>query len=515
MDNNDTFVYKRIAKNTLFLYLRMIVRMIVLLYTSRVILKVLGVEDYSLYNVVGGVVTVLAFLNSALSNGSSRFLTFEMGKGKNGDVKSVFQSSLFAHAVLGVVIVIIAETIGLWFVNNRLVIAPDRFSAALFTYHISIFIALISIIQVPYTSMIIAKENMGYYAYVSIIDSFLNLLIVFLLPLWNVDRLELYAILLLCTQIVVTSLFVFYCITKFKESSLKKYRVDLKKIKEIVDFSCWSLLGNAATVLNGQGLTIVTNMFFTPAVVAARALSIQVNAAAMSLVQNLGLAASPQIVKLYSSGERNMSKKLLLDTARYSYLLVLLLSVPLITLCYEVLSIWLVEVPDYTVIFVQLILIQSLFYTLDTSFYKGLYACGKVRENALISPSLYIIQFFVVYYLFKAGCSPITLSIAGIITSVLSGVFVKPLLLQKYAEYSFISIYKCILKCLLTTLAVFPIPIIMTFYRNDTVGNFSFRALTSVMVTICGIVFIGLSSKEVILVKYNIIQSLKRIRGVA
>ena len=500
---------KRIAKNTIFLYFRTIVILVVSLYTSRVVLNVLGVDDYGTYNVVGGVVTLLAFLNAALSNGSSRFLTYEMGKGKGRNVNKIFQSSLLAHAVLAIIIAIIAETVGLWFVYNKLVIAPERLSAAIFTYHISVFTSLITIVQVPYTSMILAKEKMDYFAYVSVIDSVLKLLIVFLLPLWDVDRLELYAILLLFTQMTVSLFYIIYCINKFVDSSLKNFKADINKIKEIVSFSSWSLFGNAAHALNGQGLTIVTNMFFTPAVVAARALSIQVNSAAMSLVQNLGLAANPQIVKLYSAGERDKSSNLLMNTARYSYMLILLISVPLITLCNEVLSVWLVEVPEYTVIFVQLILIQSLFFTLDTSFYTGLYACGRVRENALISPSLYFIQFIVIYFLFKAGCSPISLSIAGIITCAISGVIVKPILLNRFADYSFKRVYGCILKCMMTTIIVIPIPVILVVFREDTLGYFFIRAITSIVVTVVGILLVGLYPDEVKLAKNKIMQRIK------
>ena len=500
---------KRIAKNTIFLYFRTIVILVVSLYTSRVVLNVLGVDDYGTYNVVGGVVTLLAFLNAALSNGSSRFLTYEMGKGEGGNVNKIFQSSLLAHAVLAIIIAIIAETVGLWFVYNKLVIAPERLSAAIFTYHISVLTSLITIVQVPYTSMILVKEKMDYFAYVSVIDSVLKLLIVFLLPLWDVDRLELYAILLLFTQMIVSLFYVIYCINKFADSSLKNFEADINKIKEIVSFSSWSLFGNAAHALNGQGLTIVTNMFFNPAIVAARALSIQVNSAAMSLVQNLGLAANPQIVKLYSAGERDKSSNLLMNTARYSYMLILLISVPLITLCNEVLSVWLVEVPEYTVIFVQLILIQSLFFTLDTSFYTGLYACGRVRENALISPSLYFIQFFVVYFLFKAGCSPISLSIAGIITCAITGVIVKPILLNRFADYSFKRVYGCILKCMMTTIIVLPIPVILVVFKEDTLGNFFIRAITSIAVTVAGILLVGLYPDEVKLAKNKIILRIK------
>lgn len=501
---------RRIARNTIFLYFRTIVILVVNLYASRIVLKNLGIEDYGIYNVVGGVVTLLAFLNAALSNGSSRFITYEMGKGKEGNVNIIFQSSLLAHLLLAVIIAIIAETAGLWFVYNKLIIAPERLSAAVFTYHISVITSLITISQVPYTSLIISNERMGFYAYVSILESVLKLLVVLVLPLFTVDRLELYAVLLLIAQLIITLCYIIYCINNFIESTLKNFKADLKKIKEIVSFSSWSLFGNAAHALNGQGLTIVTNIFFNPAVVAARALSIQVNSAAMSLVQNLGLAANPQIVKLYSAGERNKSFSLLLNTARYSYLLVLLLSVPLISLCNEVLKLWLVDVPEYTVIFVQLILIQSLFFTLDTCFYTGLYACGRVRENALISPTLYFIQFVIVYFLFKWGYSPVALSIVGIITCAIAGVIVKPILLNRFAGFSFKSVYGCILKCMLTTILVLPVPIALVVFREDSIGNMIIRALASISISILGILFIGLYPDEVRLAKEKIIERLKK-----
>lgn len=487
---------KRIAKNTLFLYFRTFVILIVNLYTSRVILQQLGVEDYGIYNVVGGVVTLLTFMNAALSTGSSRFITYEMGKERNGDVKTIFQSTLFAHIVLALIIAFVAETAGIWFVYNKLVIDASRMTAAVLTYHLSVLTALMTIVQVPFTAMIIANERMDYFAYCSILDAILKLLIVFFLPLFVIDKLVIYAILLCLVQIIITTSYVLYCKKQFVEVTIHNFKTNWRKIKEIVSFSSWSLLGNAAHALNGQGVTIITNMFFNSSVVTARALSIQVNSAAMSMVQNIGLAANPQIVKLYSSGEYEKSRTLLLNTARYSFMLMLLLSVPLISVCREILTLWLVDVPEYTIIFVQLILIQSLFFTIDTALYTALYACGKVKQNALISPTLYFIQFIVIYFLFRAGFSPISLSIAGIVTSMVAGVMVKPLLLHLYANYPLKLIYNSIIRCVITFILSIPIPIYLVINQTDNVQNFLVRANVGIFVSILCIAFVGVTRKE-------------------
>lgn len=487
---------KRIAKNTLFLYFRMIVILAISLYTSRVVLAILGVEDYGIYNVVGGVVTLLSFLNAALSNGSSRFITYEMGKRTEGNVKKVFQSSFIAHLILALAIIVIAETIGLWFVYNKLVISPERLGAAVFTYHCSIITSFITITQVPYTALIISNEKMGIYAYISILEAILKLFVVFLLIYSPMDKLEYYAVLLCVVQIGIALVYRIYCIRNYNEASLKRITIDLKKIKEIVFFSSWSLFGNAAHALNGQGLTIVTNMFFNPTVVAARALSIQVNTAVMHLIQNLGTAANPQIVKLYSAGEIKKSQSLLLNIARYSFLMMLFVSVPLICACKEVLGIWLVEVPDYTVIFVQLILIQSLFFTFDSCLYIGLYACGRVKENALISPTLYIIQFFVIYLLFSWGYSPVALSVVGIITCAIAGVIVKPVLLYVLAGYSIKDVYMHIGRCVFAAILSFSAPLMVMNCFADKVWGTILKVVIGMFTAYLAIWCLGINKDE-------------------
>lgn len=309
---------RRIAKNTLLLYVRMLFLMLVNLYTSRVILRILGVDDYGIYNAVGGIVLMLSFLNSALSNGSSRFITYELGKKDSSCLNIIFCTILNAHLLLAIIVVLIAETVGLWFVTNKLGLAADRLNAALLAYHFSVLTSVATITQVPYTATIIAHERMQIYAYASIFEVVLKLLILYLLPILGHDRLETYAVLLFIVQIIIISIYRVYSIRKFSETKYK-FIFNKKKFQEITSFSSWSLLGNAAHALTGQGTNILLQMFFGPKLVAARAISLQVNMAANQFVNNFKLAADPQIVKYYAAGDVGTSKRLTLNTAKFSF----------------------------------------------------------------------------------------------------------------------------------------------------------------------------------------------------
>lgn len=488
---------KRIAKNTILLYFRMAFLMILSLYTSRVVLATLGVEDYGIYNVVGGVVGFMGFLNAALSNGTSRFITFEMGKGATGDLNKVFQNAFIVHAILSLIILVLAETIGLWFVYEKLGIPQERMTAALWVYHLSVFSAVLSITQVPYSSLIISYEKMDIYAYTGITDGILKLLIVYFLSIsdhW--DKLIIYAILIFVVTVGMLFFYRIYCSKQFAESSLSKIAYNKKVSREILGFSGWSLIGNLAHTLNAQGMTIITNMFFGPAVVAARALSISVNAAVMNLVNNFRTAANPQIIKLYSSGNIEESKRLMLSTTRYSYYIMLCFSIPIIFSCETILSLWLKEVPEWTVVFVQLILVQSLMFTFDTCFYTGLYASGKVKSNALISPMFYVVQFVVVYLLFKCGFSPITLSIAGIITSMVAAFLAKPILLKKQAGYTYSEVYLTISRCLIVSVCTIILPLLLEQLNFDGLILSLVKALIN-FVSALGVIFIiGFNAKD-------------------
>lgn len=499
---------RTIAKNTFFLYTRMMFTMIVSLYTSRVILQTLGVEDYGIYQSVGGIVGFLSFINSALSTGSSRFLTFELGTGNFEKLKRVFSTTLTLHIIIALFVVVVAETIGLWFLHNKLIIPPDKLNAAVYVFHVSILTAVFSLTQVPYNASIIAHEKMSIFAYVSIIECSAKLFIVYLLAIGDIDKLKLYATLLFVVQISLMLFYRIYCTKKFDETKYK-FVYDKTILKSITGFSGWSLFANASFALNSQGILILLNMFFSPAIVTARAISIQVNMASMQLVDNFRTAVNPQIVKKYAAGDVDGSKKLLLSSTKYSYYLMFILCFPISLLAYPALKLWLGTVPEYTVTFLQIIVIQSLFQVFDSSFYIALYAKGRLKENALISPTLGFLMFPVTYFLFKSGYSPIVLSWVNLIFYIILGLIIKPLLVIKVANYRWYDIWAVFRPCFLTTLMALPIPIFLYYYLNlSTVGGAILLLFITVIVSILSIYWIGIETST----KHKIWLYVKKIK---
>lgn len=439
---------KTIAKNTVLLYVRMMFTMCVSLYTSRVILAVLGIDDYGIYQAVGGVVAMLSFVNNALSIGSSRFLTFELGAGDSDKLKRTFSSLLTAHILLALAVALLAETAGLWFVYHKLVIPPERLGAAVTAYHFSIVTAVIQIIVVPYSASVIAHERMGVYAYVSILDAVLKLAICYLITVGGLDKLVMYAIFLCSIQGVNILIYRGYCVKHFAESHYRPMW-DKPILKNVLGYSGWNLFANTALALITYGSSILLNMFFTSAVVTAMAVSNQVNGAAQQFVNSFRTAANPQIVKKYAVGDLSGSKKLLLASTKYSFYLMLLLAVPLFFVADEVLHLWLKEVPEYTTVFVRVTIATCLFQVFDTSFYTALYAKGRIKENAMLSPSVLFLLFIIVYFSFRSGnSSPLILSFGLCAAYAVLGLFVKPMLIIKIAGYKWREIIDVFVDCI-------------------------------------------------------------------
>lgn len=477
-----------IAKNTLLLYFRMMVTMIISLYTSRVILQVLGVDDYGIYQAVGGIVGFLSFINNALSTGSSRFITFGLGEGNLEKLKKIFSTTMTGHIILALIIVVLAETAGLWFLHHKMVIPPDRLYAAEWVFHLSILTAFFTLTQVPYNACIIAHEKMTVFAYVSIVDAICRLLIVYMLQIGQIDRLIFYAILHMLLQISILTFYRLYTKRYFSEARFR-LRIEKDIFREIIGFSGWSLFASSAIALNSQGILILLNMFFTPAVVTARSISIQVNMAIHQFVSNFQTAAVPQIVKRYAAKDYVGSKHLLLEMTKYSFYLMLLLAIPICFTAEKLLNLWLDIVPPYTVIFLQLIVVQSLLQAIDTSFYYAIYAKGRLRENALLSPMVLFLTFPAVYILFKMGFSPIALSWATIISYAIIGLVVKPMLLVRIVDYTWRDLVSVFIPCIKVTLASLPVPL---FALNITDKLRLPITLEFVFVFIISIISVGL-----------------------
>ena len=436
---------KTIAKNTIFLYFRMMLTMVVSLFTSRVILQTLGVEDYGIYQTVGGVVAMLSYINGALNVGSSRFLTFELGRGNIDKLKRTFSSVLTVHLIFALIVLIVGETFGLWFVYNKLVIPEARMGAAVIAYHLSIVSAIVTITQVPYGATIVSHEKMSIYAFVSIVESILKLAIVYLLYITSYDKLIVYSILYFAVSVGIMIYYRAYCAYNFSEAHYMRC-FDKSIVKSVLTYSGWNLFATTSVALCAQGITIITNMFFSPGVVAARAIANQVNGIANQFVQNFRTAVNPQVVKKYAAGDFEGSKTLLLTSTKYSFYMMLALALPITLVAEDLLQLWLGQVPEYAVVYLQLAIWTSLFAVFDQSFYTALYAKGQIKENSILSSSCFFIGFVLLYFLFKLGWSPVTAGWVLLISQVIIAFVIKPVMLVRIVAYRWSDIIPVFLK---------------------------------------------------------------------
>lgn len=481
---------KRIAKNTILLYCRMLFLMFISLFTSRIVLKALGVEDYGTYQAVGGVVGLMAFINGALSTGSSRFLTYELGAGDKERLRKMFSTVLSAHIILGLFIVLLGETVGLWFVTHKLIIPEGREFAALFCYHLSILSCFFTVTQVPYGASIVSHEKMDIYAYMSILDAVLKLAIVYAIYISPFDKLITYATLFGVVGIAMMIFYRWYCVRHFEECHFKFF-FDKDMLKGVLSYSGWNLFANTAIALVTQGTTVLINMFFNPGVVAARAIANQVNQAANQFINNFRTAANPQIVKMYAAKDYVGSKGLLISSTKFSYFLMLILALPIALVAKPLLQLWLGQVPPYSVIFLQITIATSLFQVFDSSFYTALYAKGRIRENAMLSPTTMFVAVGAMYLALKLGAGPTSVAWILLITYAILGLIIKPILIIKIAGYTWKDVLSVLVPCFYVTLVSVPLPFFI--YMNQE------KWLTNTIVRFCVITFVsvlcvGLSS---------------------
>ena len=397
---------QRIVKNTIMLYIRMLFAMGAALYTSRVVLQELGVVDFGIYGVVGGIVTMLMFLNGSLSTATSRFLAFELGKENVEGTKETFKSAFMAHLFIAGIILIVAETIGLWFLENKLIIPDERMNAARIVYQCSVLICLLSITQSPYNAAIIAHERMEVYAYITIISAALKLGVVFLLPLFHVDKLILYAVLLLIVWIIVCALYRIYCAYKFPECHLS-WSYDRKRCKSILFFSGWNLIGSLGASFRGQGVNMLQNMFFGAVVNAATSIGNQFFAALSTFSDSFLAAVRPQIVKNYAVKNHTRVESIVVNASKFAFLLLALFAIPLFLECEIVLRIWLKEVPSYAVSFCQLNVLICLVFVISQPVVYAIHATGNVKYLNLYMGILYMSILPVSYLFFRLGYPPI------------------------------------------------------------------------------------------------------------
>ncbi len=396
---------RRIAKNTAMLYVRMIFTMFVSLYTSRIVLSTLGISDYGVYNVVGGVVSMFSFLNAAMANGTQRFLSYELGKGDTCQLKKVFSITLSIHMLIGLVILILAETVGLWFLNAKLNIPPDRMVAANWVYQFSILSFLVSVIQVPYNASIIAHERMNVYAYVSIIEVLLKLLIVFILTQIDYDKLSLYGLLYFLVTIIVGLIYGLYCKINFLECSYN-FVYDSSSFKKMLSYAGWNLYGNVTCVIAAQGVNIILNIFFGPVINAARGIAYQISSSINGFANNFQMAANPQIIKSYAAGDNEYMMNLIFRSSKFSFYLLFFIALPVFIEIDFILKIWLKIVPEYTSLFCRLIIISGLIDVFSGPLQTAANATGKIKLYQFSEGSIILFLMPVSYILYKCGCAP-------------------------------------------------------------------------------------------------------------
>lgn len=391
---------KRIARNTLLLYVRMLFMLLVGLYTSRVILRTLGVQDYGIYNVVGGVIAMLGFVQGSLSSASSRFITYDLGKGDMAVMKRTFGNILSIHLLFATLIFILGETIGLWFVLEKLNIPESRRMAALWVYQFSIFTSIISFVSVPYNAAIIAHERMSAFAYISIYEAVAKLSAVFLLQVTPFDKLVVYALLLFLIQCSSRIIYNAYCFRHFSETKARLC-IDRVQFREIFSFAGWTMNGSLAVMGYTQGLNIVLNLFFGPAVNAARGIAVQVQAIVQQFCQNFQMALNPQITKSYAQDDLDYMHKLIIVSSKFSFFILLFIALPLMLEADLVLHWWLGTVPNHAVSFLRLVLCTSLLFTLSNPILISVHATGQLKKFQLVEGTMLLSIVPIAYLLLK------------------------------------------------------------------------------------------------------------------
>lgn len=396
---------KRIVKNTMLLYFRMLLIMGVSFYTVRLVLQTLGVEDYGIYNLVGGVVAMMSFLNNAMASALQRFFSYEIGKNNYIQLRKTFGMTIIIFLILIVFVFVLAETIGLWFLNNKLIIPENRIEAANWVFQFSIFSFLMTLFTVPYNAAIIAREKMGVYAFVSIIEVILKLALVYLLVVFSIDKLKLYSLLLFVVTVIVTLIYRTYCQVKLKECRIIFFW-DASLFKKIISFSGWNLFESMSNVFSNQGVNVILGLFFSPVVNAARGIAFQVSVTMNQFVLNFMTATRPQIIKRYVAKEQDSMLDLVFRSSKFSFFLLFLVSTPLMFETDFLFRIWLGAVPEYVVVFTRLVIISILIDVISYPLMTTVHAVGKVKVISLIIGIITLCNLPLSYFFLYMGYAP-------------------------------------------------------------------------------------------------------------
>ena len=501
----------RIAKNTLLLYFRMLLTMGVTLYTSRVILNALGIEDYGIYNVVGGVVAMFGILSGSLSSAISRFITFELGKGDLDKLKRIFCTSVNIQVILIAIITILMETIGIWFLNNKMVIPEERLAAANWVFQFSVVTFALNLLSVPYNAVIIAHEKMSAFAYISIIDCTLKLIVAFIIAYNPFDRLVYYGLLIMVVGLINRMMYAIYSKRHFEEAT---YRMIFDKglMKEMFGYGGWTFFGAGSALLMTQGVNLLLNLFFGVTVNAARGIAVQVDHAVNAFVTNFMTALNPQIIKSYAQNDKEYMYSLMFSGAKFSYFLVLFFAVPLICETEYILTLWLDNYPSYTTSFVRLTIITLMIFVLTNTLITAMQATGKIRNYQLIVGGLGMLVFPVTWICFCYDCPPEAAYYSNIIIFILQ--LISRLFLLK--NMVGMSIKRFIKEVLFSSLIVTALVFAFVLLIQYVIDNQSARFLTVVLLgsafSAAAIYVFGLKQNEKKFIKNQINSKLAKFK---
>ena len=488
----------------------MLLTMAVSLYTSRIILLTLGIEDYGIYSLVAGFIVLFEILNGAISSATQRFLTFEIGRKDSGQIRNVFSMSINIHIILAFVILILGETIGLWFLNTQLVIPPERMEAAQWVFQFSLFAVMVSILSSPYNAIIIAYERMGVFAVVSIISVVLKLVIVFMLQWFGFDKLKLYAILTFGVTLIIRIIYGAYCKRNFEESKFSFYW-DKVLFKKLFNHVGWMLFGTTSAVLAGQGVNILMNIFFGVTVNAARGIAYTVKGSVTSFITNFMVAVNPQIIKNYAQENFTDMYNLVFRSSKFSFFLMLYLSLPIILLADTILHWWLKIVPEYAVIFSRLIIIDLFFTILFSPIGTVSQATGRIKPYQLIITIGNLLIFGLSYLFFKMGYPSYFTFIIMIVISFIS-LFARLIILKSQISFPIQKYIEKVLQPIaLVVLFSAPLPLLVYYFIDDNVIQFFLVGTASVLSTSLGIWWIGFNKSEKVFIRNKIYEIKNKI----
>ena len=486
---------RRIARNTLMLYIRMFVLMLVGLYTSRVVLAALGENDFGVYNVVGGVVAMFAIISGALNSAVQRFITFALGKEDKEVLGKVYSTAVMVQALISLLIVAVAEPVGLWFIDNEMTIEPSRIPAARLVLHFSLLSFVINLMSVPQMASITAHERMSAYAWIGVLDGLLRLVVALLIAHSSSDRLVMYAMLMTGVVLLVRLSYGIYCRLNFDECRFKPI-FDKNLIKEMFSFAGWNFIGVTSGVLRDHGGNILVNLFAGPAVNAARGVAMQLNGAVQGFVTNFMTAVNPQITKSYASSDHAYMYNLIRKSARMSYYLLFILALPVLFNTEYIMGLWLKDVPEHSVLFVRLFLIFALTESLSNPLITAQLATGRIRDYQLVVGGLQLLNLPVSYLFLKAGAVPEVTVMVAIALSLIC-LSARLVMLKRMIGLDVMSFLRrvCVNVAVVTALAILP-PLFLCQYIPDTVWGFAVSVTVCVFSSALSIFVFGLSAKE-------------------